>query len=57
MFFQTTDALSNVCSGEFDRPVGGELEKKFQTFAGVVLINLYASNGTSDAISANKWWR
>ncbi len=50
MFFQTTDALSNVCSGEFDRPVGGELEKTFQTFAGVVLINMYTSNGTSTSM-------
>ncbi len=55
MILQTVDALNNVCSAVFDRPLGGELEKTFQTFAGVVLINLYASNGISDAISANKW--
>ncbi len=54
MILQTLDAPNNVCSVVFDRALGGELEKTFHTFPGVVLINLYASNGTSNAVSANK---
>ncbi len=52
MILQTLDALNNVCSVVFDRALGGDLEKTFHTFARVVLINLHASNGTSNAVSA-----
>ncbi len=32
MIFQTVAALNNVCSAAFERQLGGELEKTFQTF-------------------------